>query len=125
MSAKPLVILLVEDDADIRAVHTFILEQVGVEVVQAVDGTSALAAAEAHQPDLVLLDLFLPDFDGWEVSRRLSASPTTAHLSVIALSANPAFADDRRTREAAFAAFWTKPLEPRELAERLRRVAAG
>jgi hypothetical protein len=75
------------------------------------DGHSGLARAQALQPDLVLLDMQLPDIDGHEVLRRLRADPATASIPVIALSANALPQDIERALAAGVADYWTKPLD--------------
>ncbi|MBK8529751.1 MAG: PAS domain-containing protein [Rubrivivax sp.] len=78
---------------------------------QAVDGAAGLARAREHRPDLVLLDMQLPDFDGHEVYRRLQADPTTAGLRCIAVSADAMPQGIARARQAGFVDYWTKPLD--------------
>ena len=77
----------------------------------AVDGASGVAAAVAHQPDLILLDMQLPDADGFEVLRRLRSDPRTASIACVALSANAMPEDIARARQAGMADYWTKPLD--------------
>lgn len=87
-------LLLVEDNELNRDMLRRRLERRGYAVREAADGRAALAAARAPEVDLVLLDMSLPELDGWEVARRLSADPETASLPVIALTAH-AMAGDR------------------------------
>jgi PAS domain S-box-containing protein len=77
----------------------------------AVDGASGVAQARALKPDLVLLDMQLPDFDGYEVLRRLRADPLTASVPCIALSANAMPEDIERALTAGVSDYWTKPLD--------------
>jgi len=77
----------------------------------AVDGTSGLAQALALQPELILLDMQLPDFDGYEVMRRLRADPRTAGIRCVALSANVMPQDIERALQAGVSDYWTKPLD--------------
>ena len=77
----------------------------------AVDGGSGVAQASALQPDLILLDMQLPDFDGYEVLRRLRAEPRTAAIPCIALSANAMPQDIERALKAGMSDYWTKPLD--------------
>ncbi len=77
----------------------------------AADGASGVAAARERHPDLILLDMQLPDFDGHEVLRRLRADPATAAIPCIAVSANAMPADIERALAAGFADYWTKPLD--------------
>jgi hypothetical protein len=77
----------------------------------AVDGASGVAQAAALQPDLILLDMQLPDFDGFEVLRRLREMPATAATPCIALSANAMPQDIERALRAGMSEYWTKPLD--------------
>jgi CheY-like chemotaxis protein len=77
----------------------------------AVDGSSGVAQARAQLPDLILLDMQLPDFDGYEVLRRLRAEPSTASIPCIALSANAMPQDIERALKAGMSDYWTKPLD--------------
>jgi CheY-like chemotaxis protein len=81
-------ILVVDDDPGIVEVLRCALHDAGYEVATASDG-AALPLAHARQPRVILLDLLMPDMDGAEVSRRLRADPTTAHIPIIAMSATP------------------------------------
>lgn len=75
------------------------------------DGGSGLAQARAKAPVLILLDMQLPDMDGYEVLRRLRLDPLTASIPCIALSANAMPEDIRRALDAGFADYWTKPID--------------
>ena len=77
----------------------------------AVDGSSGVSQAQALRPDLILLDMQLPDFDGFEVLRRLREQPHTAGIPCIALSANAMPADIKRALQAGMSDYWTKPLD--------------
>lgn len=76
-----------------------------------VNGRQGLACARSLLPDLILLDMQLPDFDGYEVIARLRADPVTAAIPCIALSANAMGEDIRRAKAAGFLAYWTKPID--------------
>src|SRR3974377_177954 len=79
------------------------------EILSAADGAAGLAMAAAEQPDLIRMDLTLPELDGWEAARRLKADPATRDIPIIALSAH-AMAGDRETALATGCdAFDTKP----------------
>src|SRR4030042_1609358 len=81
-------ILLVEDNELNRDMLARRLKRHGMEVVEALDGSQALAVAAAEQPDLILMDMNLPGLDGWEATRSLRADPVTQHIPVIALTAH-------------------------------------
>ena len=75
------------------------------------DGCGGVERAIALKPRLILLDMNLPDCDGYEVIRRLKAEPITAGIPVIALSAESSPEDTRRALAAGFTAYWTKPID--------------
>lgn len=120
MLARDPVILVVDDqEANIRLVGT-VLTQAGFEVVPALGGRQALARATAAVPDLVLLDMLMPDVDGFEVARQLRADAATAHVPIIFLTA----ATEREHLVHAFEAgavdYVTKPFVAEELLARVR-----
>jgi len=78
--------LVIEDDADIRALLQALVERMGWRAVSAATGEAGLAAAAADPPALVLLDILLPDIDGWEVARRLRAADATAAVPILVVS---------------------------------------
>ncbi|HEX2202404.1 MAG TPA: response regulator [Longimicrobium sp.] len=124
-SALPRV-LLVEDSDAIRAAFTILLEESGYAVAGAPTGADALLlAAGSPPPDLVLLDLGLPDLPGAEVLRRLKADPATQSIPVVALTGR----DDPAERDAALAAgcaaYLLKPVNTRALLEALQGYIGG
>ena len=115
-------ILLIEDNELNRDMLLRRLERRGYAVSVAVDGQEGLAAAKTEPPDLVLMDLRLPDLDGREVTRRLKADPATAGVPVIALTAHAMEGD----REAALAAgcddYDTKPVDLARLVGKIENL---
>ena len=103
-------ILIVEDVDLNRDLLTQILEE-SFSLLIATDGQSGLDVAERERPDLILLDLSLPVLDGWEVARRLKASPRTRDIPVIALTAHTMRDDDLRAREAGCDGYIAKPID--------------
>src|SRR4030042_3650906 len=93
-------ILLVEDNGMNRDMLSRRLQRKGHEVLMAADGMQCILMAESETPELILLDMSLPVIDGWEAARRLKASPTTAGVPIIALTAH-AMAGDREKAPAA------------------------
>ena len=79
-------VLFVEDDSATRAGYKKFLTNFGYQVMPAATGKEALTLASTCAPDVIVLDLGLPDIDGWEVARQLKASPTTATIPIIALT---------------------------------------
>jgi CheY-like chemotaxis protein len=104
-------ILVIEDNVDNYQLVRFILEQYGYETFLAVSGLEGVEAARIQSPDLILLDLALPEMDGWEVAQRLKADPRTAPIPVVALTARTLPVDRQRALEAGCADFITKPID--------------
>lgn len=80
-------ILIVEDHSDIRRLMAFFLERIGYDVVEAETGLAAIERANATQPDLIMMDLGLPDITGDEAIARLKVDPSTKHIPVIVITA--------------------------------------
>ena len=114
-------ILLVEDDDDTRQVYSIMLRHSGYAVVEAATGAQAVDRAKAEPHDLILMDVNLPLFDGWEAARRIKSDPRTAAVPLIAFSALIDSIADLRRGTALFDGFIAKPMSPSEL---VRRVAA-
>lgn len=107
-------VLVVEDDREINALVGAYTELCGLRYQGAYDGMSALRAAEKNPPRAVVLDLMLPDIDGFEVCRRLRASQATAHTPIIILSALGGDEDRKRGRDCGANQHLTKPFDPDE-----------
>jgi PAS domain S-box-containing protein len=114
-------VLIVEDNDDARLMLHEALAFSGHEVQEARDGASGLALAAQSMPDIALIDIGLPDVDGYEVARRLRASPGGRRMGLIAITGYGQAEDQRRAYEAGFDAHLTKPVAP----ERLKQVMAG
>jgi len=112
-------LLLVEDDETLREALSFLLRREGYEVVEASDGAAALDAFEVDQPDLVLLDLMIPDPNGIEVCRRIRL---TSEVPVIMLTAKDSKADVVLGLEVGADDYVTKPYSTPELLARIRGV---
>ena len=117
-------ILLVEDNEMNRDMLSRRLKRAGFEVSEASDGLAALQMA-GMTPDLILLDMGIPELDGWEVTRRLKASPATARIPVIALTAHVMAGDRERALEAGCDAYETKPVEFDRLRAKIEQLIRG
>ena len=115
-------ILIVEDNEMNREVLTRCLERQGFEVLVAIDGRAGLRVADDEQPDLILMDLSMPEVDGWECARRLKAAPRTRAIPIIALSAHAMRGDREKALEAGCDEFDTKPLDFRGLLGKMDRL---
>ena len=105
-------VLYIEDnDINVMLIEEMLSGWADVRLVHARDGQTGIEQAEQLQPDLILMDMHLPDIDGPEILQRLRAMPTTAELRVIALSANAAPADVDRMLAGGAADYWTKPVD--------------
>jgi DNA-binding response OmpR family regulator len=122
-------ILVVDDEPDALEVLGFKLREAGYSPIFAKDGTRALAIARDEKPDLIVLDLMLPEVDGLEVCKILRRDPSTASIPVIMLTARAAEMDRVLGLELGADDYVTKPFSPRELVIRIRkqlsRVHAG
>ena len=104
-------LLLVEDNEMNRDMLTRRLERKGYEITIAVDGAEGVQKARSENPDLILMDLSLPNIDGWEATRMLKASPETKHIPVIALTSHAMAGDRDRSLEAGCDEYDTKPVD--------------
>jgi DNA-binding response OmpR family regulator len=118
------VILIADDDLDIRDLVAFKLEQAGYEVIAVDNGAAALSAARETPPDLAVLDVMMPGLSGIDVCRELHASPSTAALPVILLTARAQEGDVAVGFGAGADDYVVKPFSPRELLSRVEAVLA-
>ena len=116
-------VLVVDDDTVIRQLITVNLELEGFEVATAVDGQDCLDKVKEVQPDVITLDIMMPRLDGWEAAGRLRSDPETAGIKVVLLSARAQEADLERGSRIGVDAYLTKPFDPDELIEVVRRLA--
>ena len=117
-------VLLVEDNELNSDMLARRLQRRGYEVLLAADGEAALTQAESGLPDIILMDLSLPVYDGLEVTRRLKLNPTTRDIPVIALTAHVFVEDRDRALAIGCADFQTKPVDFPQLLETLQRYEA-
>jgi CheY-like chemotaxis protein len=115
-------ILVVEDNELNRDVLSRRLARQGYQVLLATDGVGGLAVAQAEQPDLILMDLSMPEIDGWECTRRLKAEARTRAIPIIALSAHAMIGDRQKALDAGCDDFDTKPLDFGGLLEKIDRL---
>ncbi|MDB6093195.1 MAG: two component transcriptional regulator, winged helix family [Verrucomicrobia bacterium] len=115
-------ILVVDDEPDALEVLGFKLREAGFTPIFAADGLKALAAVRAERPDLVVLDLMLPELDGLEVCKLMRRDPATASIPVLMLTAKAAEMDRVVGLELGADDYVTKPYSPRELVLRIRKL---
>ena len=115
-------VLVVDDDREIARLVRAYLEQAGYRALCAHDGATALRTLRTERPDLLILDLMLPDRDGLEIARQLRADPATAALPILMLTARVDDIDRIVGLELGADDYITKPFNPREVVARVRAV---
>ncbi len=117
-------ILIVDDDLDTLRLVGLLLQRKGYQIVAADNGVQALDKAQAELPDLILLDVMMPDMDGVEVLRRLRNNASTADIPIIMFTAKTQVEDKVTGFEAGADDYLTKPTHPAELTARVRTILA-
>jgi DNA-binding response OmpR family regulator len=117
-------ILTVDDERDVTDLVSFHLQKAGHDIITASSGREALETIQARRPDLIVLDLMLPDIDGFGVCEILRRSPATATIPIVILSAWAT--TDARSLGLDLGAldYLTKPFSPRDLVQRVNRLLA-
>ncbi|MCB9451865.1 MAG: response regulator [Anaerolineaceae bacterium] len=115
-------ILIVDDDIDSLKLIGLMLQRQGYEVVAANSGNQALMKAVGERPNLIILDIMMPDMDGYEVCRRLRANTDTAPIPIIMFTAKTLVDDKVAGFEAGADDYLTKPTHPQELAARVKAI---
>jgi CheY-like chemotaxis protein len=116
------IILLAEDDDMSRDMLSRRLAKLGYVVIEARNGAEAIDAARKEDPDLILMDMCMPQIDGIEAMRKLKADQKTSRIPIIALTALNTTADVRRAVEAGCAAYETKPVGIVKLNIKIRKL---
>ncbi len=125
MAARPRTLLYVEDNADAREVMSEILRMAGYTVIEAATGAQALQAVAAQQPDGVVLDIGLPDMNGYEVARQIRQLPHCHDMPILALTGYGQSRDMDASLQFGFNAHLVKPVDPEDLTRALETVLAG
>ncbi len=115
-------ILLVDDEPDQIEMYQYALETAAFDVVTAFDGTSAIARAHDVAPDLIVLDVRLPDISGWDVCSALKTDPETASIPIVILTAAASVTLARDAARSGCTAYLVKPCYPDELTRTIRAV---
>ncbi len=103
-------VLLIEDNADSREMMSMLLGMLGYQVLEAANGTDGLGLARREQPAIAVVDIGLPDLDGYEVARQLRADDALKNMTIIALTGYGQDADRKRALAAGFDSHLVKPL---------------
>jgi pilus assembly protein CpaE len=117
-------ILVVDDEIDSLKLIGLMLQRQGYEITAASSGAQALSKAVGEKPDLIILDVMMPDMDGYEVCKRLRGNPATQGIPIIMFTAKSLVDDKVAGFEAGADDYLTKPTHPAELASRVRAVLA-
>lgn len=121
-SQGPVRVAIVDDDPGIVKVISVILKTNGFEVVDALSGAGALALIKAERPDVVLLDIMMPDVDGFEVCRQLKEDPETSGIPVVFVSAKTGTDHVDKGLELGAAGYIIKPFAPAVMIAKIREV---
>ena len=104
-------VLYIEDDPVNMVLVKKLLRREGVQFLEATNGWAGLALAQMHKPDVILMDMNMPDMDGYEATRRLKTFVELRHIPVVALTANAMEGDKQRSIEAGCDGHITKPID--------------
>jgi two-component system cell cycle response regulator DivK len=118
-------VLIVDDNKQNAKLARDVLRAAGFRTIDAVTGAEAIARATADRPDLVLMDIRLPDIDGTAVARQLKGDPRTAGIRVVALTALASRDAGEWLADAGFDGYLEKPIRVREFPDEVRRFAEG
>jgi CheY-like chemotaxis protein len=105
-------ILLVEDNEDNRMIYATALRFAGYTVLEATNGVEGVYETRTNRPDLVLMDISLPELDGWEATAILKADPATKHIPIIAVTAHALPSDRQRSMDVGCDGYLAKPIPP-------------
>ncbi|HEX6119100.1 MAG TPA: response regulator [Dongiaceae bacterium] len=112
-------ILVVEDQEDNRRIVRDLLNSVGFELIEAVTGEEGVRMAETSKPDLILMDIQMPELDGYEATRRIKA--TMKHIPIIVITSYALSGDADKAMAAGADAYVSKPFSPRDLLATIRK----
>ncbi|HEY67073.1 MAG: response regulator [Chloroflexi bacterium] len=115
-------VLYIEDNPENRLLVRRVLEAEGYSVLEAQDGLSGLEVALQTRPDLILLDICLPEVDGYDLARRFRNTPDLQHVPILAITANVMKGDRERTLAAGCDGYIQKPIDIDRLPEQVRAV---
>jgi two-component system cell cycle response regulator DivK len=113
-------ILYIEDNHENRLLVRRILEAEGYSMIEATDGPTGLEVAAQMQPDLILLDINLPEIDGYDLAKRFRETPNLTDVPILAITANVMHGDRERTLEAGCDGYIQKPIDVDQLPNQVR-----
>lgn len=118
-------ILLIEDNEQNAYLARFLLEQAGMQVTRAAEGREGLRLARADKPDLILLDIQLPDIDGYEVAAEALTDDSIRTIPIVALTSFAMAGEKQRAFDLGCRGYIEKPLEPLKFVEQVRGFLSG
>jgi two-component system cell cycle response regulator DivK len=118
-------ILIIEDNETNRYLARFLLEKAGFEVQTAVNGVQGLVMARAERFDMVVLDIQMPEMDGYETAVALRSDPASAGVPIVGVSSFALPGDRDKALRLGFAHYIEKPIDPSTFADEIRRFLAG
>jgi CheY-like chemotaxis protein len=113
-------ILVIEDNPDNRTLLIDLLTSLSYEVLEGADGNEGVEKAISEKPDLILMDLSLPQKDGWQATKEIKANPETKDIPVIALTAHAMVGDKKRALDAGCNDYVSKPIDMMELIKKVQ-----
>jgi len=122
MTGTDTLVLIVEDTEDNLLLIRRLLRKTGFRLIEAHDGRAAIDQARTHRPDLVLLDMSLPEVDGWTVARTLREMPETKTATIVALTAHAMDGDRQKALDAGCHHYMTKPIDVPSFLPTLTRI---
>ena len=122
MSLTKHTVLVVDDDPYILMSLEFLMRKSGYNVLVARNGSEAREILDAQKPDLALLDIMMPDVDGYEICKQIRQTPSLSHTRVIFLSAKTSEADIKKGLEMGASRYITKPFSTRELVKEVKEL---
>lgn len=117
-------VLLIEDNEQNRYLSTFLLERHGYRVDSAVDGPSGVDAARSNPPDLILLDIQLPQMDGYAVARALRAIPSLDDTPIVAVTSYAMIGDREKSLASGCDGYLEKPIDPDTFVQSIEQIAS-
>lgn len=117
-------ILIVEDEESLLKLESILLSSKGYNVTGVMDGKSALEEVRLNRPDLVILDIMLPEMDGFEVCRQIKENPDTRHIPVVMLTAKKNSQDFARGQQVGSDAYITKPFKSSKVLDTVQELLA-
>jgi two-component system, cell cycle response regulator DivK len=122
---KGLRVLIAEDDTDSRWILAALMKRSGYDCEVAKDGAEALRLAESFHPQIILMDLMMPNLDGWTATEQLKSNGRTCHIPILAVSADVTPSGEAAAREAGCDGFVSKPVVFRDLLDRIQQQVVG